>query len=49
MSATTALIIEQLDDLQNGLAPDEFEDIARDLIIELQGRIERPRERDHDN
>jgi len=49
MSAITAPIIDQLDDLQAGLAPDEFEDIARDLILELQGRIERPRERDHDN
>lgn len=37
-----------IDDSQNDLSPDEFEDEAREVINELLGRIHNPRVRDYD-
>lgn len=43
-----ASILAAIDDRQNALSPDEFEDEAREVINELLGRIHNPRVRDYD-
>ena len=40
--------LPNIDDSQNDLSPDEFEDEAREVINELLGRIHNPRVRDYD-
>ncbi len=41
-----APILALIDELERDREPDEFEDAAREIILDLQGRLHRPRERD---